>query len=360
MKEGSFRVDRQPFFEGLFFFYKQGALAVDLFFCLSGFVFYWLYAKAISSSYLRVDLSDPRATAKPITLKEFAILRFSRLYPLHFVTLLAVVFIQAIFPNLLPGSTFYVNNETYHFWLNLFLINSWGFEKGYSFNTPVWSISVEVLLYGLFFIVCRLLPIRFIYLLGIAAFGLIVERNLSSEIGRGLLAFFLGGCTFLVYDCILKIQTIRSIAKVLVCLTIIFWIGTIVAIRDDWMTDYTFPLRPLFKSNLLLFLRIILLPLSILTLATLETVRGELGKQWAIVDNISYAVYLVHFPLQLITMGVMTTFSIDHQILLSPLSLVCFFAVLIPLAFVSYHYFEMPAQKFLRRRFSSQSLKKLS
>jgi peptidoglycan/LPS O-acetylase OafA/YrhL len=347
VKEGNFRVDRQPFFEGLFLFYKQGAIAVDLFFCLSGFVFYWLYAEAISSS------SPQEIAVKPITLKKFAIRRFARLYPLHLITLLAVVLIQIALPNSPQALAFYRNNDLYHLFLNLFLLNSWGFEKGYSFNTPVWSISVEVLLYGLFFALCRLLPVRLIYLLGMAVFGLVVERSLSIEIGRGLLAFFLGGCTFLIYDRIVKVESIHSVVQVLPHLTIIFWIVTIVAIREDWMTDYTFPLRPFFKSGLLLFLRIVLIPLSILSLVTLETVKGKLGRPWAMLGNISYSVYLLHFPLQLVVMGTITTFSINRQVLLSPLSFLCFFAVLIPLSLVSYRYFEMPAQKFLRQYFST-------
>ena len=60
---------------GLFFlFYERGALAVDFFFSLSGFVFFWLYRDRL----LRGEVGG----------WDFFLLRFSRLYPLHLLTLL--------------------------------------------------------------------------------------------------------------------------------------------------------------------------------------------------------------------------------------------------------------------------------
>ena len=39
-------------------------------------------------------------------------------------------------------------------------MNYWGFEKGYSFNGPVWSVSAEVLIYFIFFFTTLKLSIR--------------------------------------------------------------------------------------------------------------------------------------------------------------------------------------------------------
>ena len=52
---------------------------------------------------------------------------------------------------------------------------------------PIWSVSVEVFLYGLFFAACRLLPVRAGVLAGLAA------------LGRGMLSFFAGGCVYFLY-----------------------------------------------------------------------------------------------------------------------------------------------------------------
>jgi peptidoglycan/LPS O-acetylase OafA/YrhL len=112
--------------------YLEGWRAVDLFFCLSGFIFYWLYSKKIVSG----------ATS----LKEFFVLRFSRLYPLHFVTLLVAAAGQFLMLRYFGSFFVYPNNDLYHFLLQLVFASNWGFERGNSFNGPVWSVSVEVFL----------------------------------------------------------------------------------------------------------------------------------------------------------------------------------------------------------------------
>jgi peptidoglycan/LPS O-acetylase OafA/YrhL len=122
--------------------YLEGWRAVDLFFCLSGFIFYWLYSKKIVSG----------ATS----FNEFFVLRFSRLYPLHFVTLMVAAAGQFLMLGCFGSFFVYPNNDLYHFLLQLVFASNWGFEQGNSFNGPVWSVSVEVFLYALFFVVCAL------------------------------------------------------------------------------------------------------------------------------------------------------------------------------------------------------------
>jgi Predicted acyltransferases len=75
-----FSMASQPFYRVLSLFYNSGDRAVDLFFCLSGFVFYWLYSAKVKTG--------------AVTAARFTVLRFSRLYPLHFVTLMAVLVMQ--------------------------------------------------------------------------------------------------------------------------------------------------------------------------------------------------------------------------------------------------------------------------
>ena len=64
---------RAPLAGLLAVFYRHGWLAVDLFFCLSGFIFFRLYSGRVA----RGELAPAR----------FALLRFSRLYPLQLLTL---------------------------------------------------------------------------------------------------------------------------------------------------------------------------------------------------------------------------------------------------------------------------------
>ena len=70
--------EQQPLYFLFSLFYDYGFYGVKVFWYISGFIFFWKYRETISS--------------KSITYKKFFVLRFSRLYPLHFFTLMLVVF----------------------------------------------------------------------------------------------------------------------------------------------------------------------------------------------------------------------------------------------------------------------------
>lgn len=91
-------------------FTHYGYLAVDLFFCLSGFIFAHLYGAAIETGRVRA--------------REFAVLRFSRLYPLHFVTLLIICVEQAIYTQRY-GVGVGQSNDVFHFLTQLAFISDW-------------------------------------------------------------------------------------------------------------------------------------------------------------------------------------------------------------------------------------------
>src|SRR5258708_27237099 len=63
-----------PLYSWFSFFYNNGSLAVPFFWVISGFIFYWHYADIVSSGGVK--------------LRDFSVRRFSRLYPLHFFTLI--------------------------------------------------------------------------------------------------------------------------------------------------------------------------------------------------------------------------------------------------------------------------------
>jgi peptidoglycan/LPS O-acetylase OafA/YrhL len=48
-------------------------------------------------------------------------------------------------------------NNLYHFFLNLFYVQFWGFQSGVSFNMPAWSVSVEEAIYVVFFFLHRII-----------------------------------------------------------------------------------------------------------------------------------------------------------------------------------------------------------
>jgi peptidoglycan/LPS O-acetylase OafA/YrhL len=130
--------------------------------------------------------------------RSFFTLRFSRLYPLHFVTLLLVLFLQHLLFNMTGEYLIYKHNDTYHFILNIFFMQSWGLESGESFNSPSWSVSVEVLLYILFFILC-LYNLNKKYVLYITVIAGLIIGIFYPPVSRGIFSFFWGGILYYWY-----------------------------------------------------------------------------------------------------------------------------------------------------------------
>jgi hypothetical protein len=75
-----------PFYNFLWIFYEFGKYAVQIFWSISGFIFFLKYKNLIAE--------------KLISAKDFFILRLSRLYPLHFLTLL-IVLLSSNWPQLI-------------------------------------------------------------------------------------------------------------------------------------------------------------------------------------------------------------------------------------------------------------------
>jgi peptidoglycan/LPS O-acetylase OafA/YrhL len=122
------------------FWFDNFYLGVDLFFVLSGFIIYAVYGDTIrdGSAYRR-----------------FLWLRLARIYPLHLVTLLAFIVLQAAVTArggnpeamLLP---IFSHNDIWSFLGNLFAVHGLHLFEGPSFNIPSWSISTELYTYVFF------------------------------------------------------------------------------------------------------------------------------------------------------------------------------------------------------------------
>jgi len=347
-QEGNVDLNRLPLY-GLFKpLYAEGWRAVDLFFCLSGFIFYWLYSEKIAM--------------RKTSLKEFAVLRFSRLYPLHFLTLLLVAAGQLIMLKCYGSYFVYPNNDLYHFVLQLFFMSNWGFERGLSFNGPIWSVSVEAFLYAIFFVVCILRFHRWWCLPILIWLGHFLLKYGHGELSQGMVSFFSGGLSYYLFLLFWRrgITTVTVVSLIL--LIIALWIiipltdnrSALTAVDaagntgEDLVVHHANLLgRILFRLHENAF-EMILFPATILTLATCEAFHGTLGKRLSFLGDISYSVYVVHFPLQLLFIIVASIFSISNAVFLSPWTMLLFFAILIALSLCSYKFFERPLQKLLR------------
>jgi len=340
---------QEPFYQALRPFYDAGPAAVDLFFALSGFVFFWLYADAIAT--------------KRVGAGNFANLRISRLYPLHLAMLLAVAAMQFFFFRTTGKFFIYDANDWQHFLSSLVMAQQWLPPTIIqSFDGPTWSVSVEALLYIVFFAVMvsgsgRTRTSVMLILLGVLVFFLFNEM-----IGRGLIGFFVGGLLYELAERIKARPDARRLALWSAALAGVVWLVVIADIylgpletAYDWLTSFlpqNFALLyKLERPNVLLLLFILTAsPLAILALALHEQVLGGRYKRLSFLGDISYSSYLIHFPMQLALALVALRFGLKPQLFMSGWTLLAFYVVLIALASASYHFFERPLQSLIRGR----------
>lgn len=335
--EQPFNPQLQPQYRVFRLFYDQGWLAVDLFFSLSGFIFFWLYSKSISQHQ--------------VSPAQFFILRFSRLYPLHIATLLFCAIAQVGYIALNGRGFIYGNTDLGHFALNILLISSLGIEKGFSFNGPIWSVSVESSMYVAFFALCRLRLNKPGILVVISAIGFSLIYNLYPPIGRGIGSFFLGGFIYSVYTTFNSRANAKRISIVVIGVTTLLWIATFAhfylgnALKDIpnlWRLSGTLPGRG--------FAEIVLLPMTILSLAMYESNFSLKIAGLEFLGSISYSSYLLHFPLQLSLALLLPLFGLTSSFFQTNFSLILFFVLLVSLSVISFKYFEMPAQQHIRKK----------
>ena len=109
-------------------FLVNGHLGVSLFFILSGFM---------------LTYSGERRNAQGFDLSAYALARFARIYPLYLLSLLIAAPIR--WPDLLSSPL--ASLET------LLMVQSWGpasSDRGWFWNMPAWTLSIEAFFYALF------------------------------------------------------------------------------------------------------------------------------------------------------------------------------------------------------------------
>ena len=310
-----------PFYFILETFYNNGFYGVHMFYAISGFVF--------AHVYLSLD--------KKTSSKEFFVNRFARLYPLHFATLILVTIMQLINILVYESTQIVPYNDIYHFILNLFFISSWGFEHGHSFNAPIWSVSVEIFIYGIFFLLLSLLRkfqillafLLSVILLIVAKFEFLdkifgsdyVADNLFLECAR---LFFSG---IFIYYFSKKIKSKNILFPLSVFLIIISLIG-----------------------NFKIFL---FCPSVLLFVVTAEEMvnSSKIRNFFTISGNLTYALYLLHVPIQLIILVLFKSLSVSDSIYLNEYFFIFFFFIMISSSYFCFKYYEKPMNKKIRLTF---------
>jgi len=125
-----------PLYSVFFIFYENGSLAVPFFWVISGFIFYWQYSAAVRSGAVK--------------FRDFLVRRFSRLYPLHFVTLVLVALGQYVYFESHRETFIYSWNKPIWFASQLLFASNWFTRQPETFNGPIWSVSIEIVICLLF------------------------------------------------------------------------------------------------------------------------------------------------------------------------------------------------------------------
>jgi peptidoglycan/LPS O-acetylase OafA/YrhL len=302
-----------PFYRLLFPFYEVGNYGVWIFWCISGFIFFWKYREAISD--------------RSIDGWTFFVFRLSRLYPLHFATLLLVALLQPIYFSLNDTFFVYQNNDVPHFLAQLLMASDWVLVRGDSFNGPIWSVSVEVLVYAVFFLTLRFATKSPLF----NVIVVIVCANVPLQVCSCLAFFYAGGLAAIARQG--RSPRAIEIAAWCAAVTIPIAIGalstriTIVA----WLFLLTY-------TPILLFCLSCEVPLSRPLQRLLETA-----------GNMTYSCYLLHFPIQL-AIATVCSLLLRPVPFHDPLFCAAYLLSTLLAAHLVYRYFEAPAQGMIRSR----------
>ena len=309
-------VNKLPLY-GLFGpFYEAGNYGVWVFWCVSGFIFFWKYRDAIS------DRSFPCWT--------FFVYRFSRLYPLHLVTLIIVALLQSVYFRQHGYFFVYQNNDIEHFLLQIFMASKWGLEQGDSFNGPIWSISVEVLVYIIFFLMLRFVTRSALLNLVVV----LVCVSLDGQVFSCLAFFYAGGLAAIARRAIGFTRFCGMIENAawaaVAILPILVWTS---GLQFRHVIDWVF--MPIY------------IPILLFCLSREITLPAPAQRLLEAAGNMTYSSYLAQFPIEvLIAVG----FAVSG----SPVPLYddwffgMFVASTLLISYLTYRYFEAPAQAFLR------------
>jgi peptidoglycan/LPS O-acetylase OafA/YrhL len=322
-------------------------LAVDTFFFLSGFVLAYIYAEKFDSFSSAVKNSS-----------RFIAYRFGRIYPLHIITFAAVILLTwvGIYAdgNPLAEAKILRNNTAETAIYHTLLLHGTGIVKGASWNYPSWSISVEFMLYlafPLFIPIISRIKYWHIHLVIIGGvcyyyFSTIVDPALrfdgkmpsdhpalfipsvwANDIVRGLANFIIGLSLYQLYSQNFLKKLPWDVILLAICATMM------------WMMLNRTPMNVV----------ILIMPIFIYALANLKSFMCKFfnNKILVYLGEISYGLYMWHIPYGMFVLHVFYDNNVGVEFW--QWRFVLMMAGLIALSSLSYHLFETPCRRNIKR-----------
>jgi peptidoglycan/LPS O-acetylase OafA/YrhL len=237
-------------------------------------------------------------------LRQFAIARVARLVPLHYLTLLIVLFLQLLHSRLNGLDAIYTCcNDTKHFFLNLLMLHGLGLEDNYSFNGPSWSISSELFAYFLFAIMRQrfqfnqrnslvVFMLFYLFTIFITATSLLydIDPHKFSRLFASVAMFFLGSFLYFSFQ--------NGRFKTLFA-TLLFTLSISIVAQLSEKTQLLLSINSMFLIPYMMLFIGILLKLE----NDVRITRNVLSKPMIIflakLGRLSFPLYLIHIPVQL-------------------------------------------------------------
>jgi peptidoglycan/LPS O-acetylase OafA/YrhL len=300
--------------------YHYSYLAVDFFFVLSGIIFRYVYFDSIARG--------------AVSWRDFFWARLSRLYPLHFLTLMICAGLAWEFFAIAGRFPVYRFNSLYYFMLNVFFLQRGFFDSGWSFNGPSWSLSIEAIMYCFFFGIAISRYGRYLaLLLFVAGLALMMSRLnhqflLNTDVARGLIGFFLGFTIFEAFGNPAKLACtifiLLAAAAVLIGCRLAFGLTVIYGV-----VSITFAITIL-VVNRVSFLR-----------------RIFEWRPLRLLGDLSLSIYLIHMP---VGMAILLLFQMTHRTIptASPFFFMSYVSLVLISAWAVHRLYESPAKIFLR------------
>ena len=329
-----FKRAEQPFYEIIGFAYNFGSQAVPFFFMLSGFIFFMFYYRKISNG--------------EIDFKNFILLRLTRLYPLHFLTLIVITLLQQVYFYYESSYFIWEADSVKIFLSHIFLVQEWPLIKPnveMAFNAPSFSISIEIFLYISFFF------ISLNYAKNLSQIGLIIITSIilycfiRSSLALGFLLFYYGGFIFYFLKKIIK--SIEKNKKLIILALVLVNFFIFSRSLNDFFLILQIKLDPITGGRLMILLYFIKFPLILINLALIQMFFKDLGKKIQIFGDISYTIYLVHIPLQ-IPFEIINKNYLQINYNDNIVFLIYMFSVL-SISLITYKFFELPSKISLRK-----------
>ena len=306
-------------------FFDYGLFGVQLFWGISGFIFFWKYGNAIAE--------------RTVSWAKFFWLRFSRLYPLHLATLLTVAALQPAHTALAGQPFIYQDNSAGNFVAQLFMATHWGGPAAYTFNGPFWSVSAEVAVYALFFLVVRQFGAGWRTIAVAISVSLLGQSlGLASPVLFCACYFFAGGAAARLHLDAKAAGRSRLLTQVS-----LFMLATICGYA--WLAGIA-----LNEQNIT-FLLLVGTPALLVVGANDWKLLDRWHGAIQAAGNLTYSTYLIHFPLQLLTAIGCAAAGVVLPVQ-SPLFLIAYLTATMIAGRWLFLHFERPAQSWIRRRAS--------